>query len=344
MPSESVAEREDVERIFLSSTHEAIEKEKPPVGLKDKRVIVLAGPTACGKSAFAQMLAKMVGGEIVSADSMQVYEGLDIGTAKVTAKERREVAHHLIDIRHVTESFNVVDFCYHARRCCQEILARGNIPIVAGGSGFYLHAFLYGPPSGPPSVPSVRQALEREFNSLGADKMYERLTIMDPEYAKTITVHDKQKIVRALEIIELSGTKVSKLSWKERVNPSEFDFRCWFLHRPRSVLYQRIESRCEKMVDKGLVDEVKGLIGVGIRQNTSASQAIGYRHTLNFLETDQSRKELKAYLELFKRDSRRYAKRQLTWFRRERLFWWLDLDLHDPETAMDMIMQNYEIR
>ncbi len=157
-------------------------------------------------------LAQAIDGEIISADSMQVYKGMDIGTAKALPEERLLVPHHLIDIRQIHESFNVVDFYYEARQACQQIFDRGNVPIVVGGSGFYLHTLLYGPPSGPPSVPELRLSLEEEMERLGSEILFERLHQLDPQYAKTITKNDKQKIVRALEIMALTNKKVSKLS------------------------------------------------------------------------------------------------------------------------------------
>ena len=162
----SVETEKEVKRIILNFALEVQQQVPPPFLKKKKRVIVLAGPTCCGKSKLAMELAKAMDGEIISADSMQVYRGMDIGTAKVTHGERLLVPHHLIDTREIHESFNVVDFYYEARQACQQILDRGNVPIVAGGSGFYLHALLYGPPPGPPSVPEVRKALEQHSQSV----------------------------------------------------------------------------------------------------------------------------------------------------------------------------------
>jgi tRNA dimethylallyltransferase len=173
--------------------------------------------------------------------------------------------------------------------------------------------------------------------------MYKRLEQLDLEYAHTITKNDRQKIVRALEIIKLTGKKVSRHSWKERRRPQNYDFRCWFLHRPKEVLYNRIDKRCEQMIDKGLIEEVARLKEAGIEKNSSASQAIGYRQTLDFLASPQSKADYVFFETEFKKASRHYAKRQTTWFRKEPLFRWLDLDLHDPEVVMDIIRQDYEM-
>lgn len=341
MQGELTVEKDEIKRIFVGL---AVEAQKIPTGLQKpkKKVILIAGPTGCGKSDLAMQLCQDIGAEIISGDSIQVYRGMDIGTAKPTLEDRELVQHHLIDIRNVTDAFNVVDFYYEARHCCQLIHNRENIPIIVGGSGFYLHSLLYGPPSGPPSVPELRKSLENEIETLGSDLLYKRLAELDLEYARTITKHDKQKIIRALEIITLTGKKVSKLSWKGRHKPLNYDFRCWFLHRPKEVLYHRIEKRCDKMIEEGFLEEVERLDKEGIRTNPSACQAIGYRQALDFLDSPRSKEDYKRFMDEFKQASRNYAKRQFTWFRKEPLFRWVDLDLHDPEVVMDIIKQDFE--
>ncbi|MBA3722299.1 MAG: tRNA (adenosine(37)-N6)-dimethylallyltransferase MiaA [Parachlamydiaceae bacterium] len=335
-------ETEAVKQIVLNFALE-IQKQIPSSFQRNKkRIIVISGPTCCGKSALAMQLAKAMDGEIVSADSMQVYRGMDIGTAKATKEERLLVPHHLIDIRDITESYNVVDFFYDARQTCRQILDRKNVPIVVGGSGFYLHSFLFGPPSGPPSVPELRKDLEDEIEKIGPEILYERLVKLDPQYAKTITKNDKQKIVRALEIMTLTNKKVSKLSWKGRRKPQNYDFRCWFLHRPKDVLYDRINKRCDHMLEAGFLDEVRKL-EQGLRLNHSASQAIGYRQALDFLQTDQTEKDYKIFVDTFKQATRNYAKRQFTWFKKEPIFQWMDVDLHDHEIVFDTIKNDYEL-
>lgn len=335
--------KEDIERIFTGFAVEAQKQMSGEVYLPKKRVIVIAGPTGVGKSDFALQLAKEIGGEIVSADSMQVYRGMDIGTAKVTIEQRLEIPHHLIDIRNIDEPFNVVDFAFEARQCCKKILDRDGVPIVVGGSGFYLHSLIYGPPSGPPPMPDVRKSLQDELEALGSEALYERLRKLDPKYANTITKFDKQKIVRALEIIKLTGDPVSHNIWKGHTTPKTFDFRCWFLHRPRKLIYDRIDVRCEEMVKEGFLEEVKRLDKEGIRNNSSAAQSIGYRQALDYLTTNQTEEDYKNFLKEFKQASRRYVKRQFTWFRKEPIFHWLDMDMHDPEVAIDIIRQDHDI-
>lgn len=336
-------ETKEIKRIIWNVAIEAQKVIPSKLQRKKKRIIVISGPTCCGKSALAMALAQQIDGEIVSADSMQVYRGMDIGTAKATKEEMDLVPHHLIDIKDISENFNVVDFYYEARSCCQKILERGNVPIVVGGSGFYLHSFLFGPPSGPPSIPELRKSLEDEFEKLGSEVMYERVVQLDPQYAKSITKNDKQKIVRALEIMSLTHTKVSKLSWKERRKSANYDFRCWFLHRPKDQLYKRIEERCDHMIARGFMDEVRRLDKEGLRQNSSASQAIGYRQALEFLSSPQALADYEKFVTEFKRATKNYAKRQFTWFRRESLFKWIDVDMHDPEVVFDIIKKDYEL-
>jgi tRNA dimethylallyltransferase len=340
--SEITIEKKEIERIILDFTVEAQKQLSSNFQKTKKRAIILAGPTACGKSAFGLSLAELIGGEIISADSMQVYRGMDIGTAKSSKDERERVPHHLIDIRDLTETFNVVDFYYEARHSSQLILSRDNVPIIVGGTGFYLHSLLYGPPSGPPSVPEIRQSLEEEGERLGFEVLYERLKQLDLQYANTLTKNDKQKIVRALEIITLTGKKVSKLSWKARKKSQTYDFRCWFLHRPRNHLYDLIDKRCEHMLSQGFLEEVADLVKKGLRSNTSAAQSIGYRQALEFFDSAQTPEDYKRFVEHFKQASRNYAKRQFTWFRKEPLFRWLDLDLHDPEVALEMVRKDFE--
>lgn len=308
-----------------------------------KKVILLAGPTGSGKTQLSFVLSKCLGNcEIISADSMQVYKGMDIGTAKVTLEERLNIPHHLIDIREVSDPFNVVDFYYAAKECIKDILARGNCPVVVGGSGFYFRSLLYGPPNGPPSVPMVRQQLEAELDSKGVDFLFNRLLKLDPYYASTITRGDKHKIIRALEIITLTKEPVSKLSWKSRAPPSDVDYRCWFVYRSRENLYKRIDKRCDRMLEAGLLDEV-AKIKEELKSNPSACQAIGYKQALEYLSSNKTPEEHKKFVDEFKTASRHYAKKQFTWFRREPLFRWLNIELHDFETAAEIIAQDYTL-
>jgi tRNA dimethylallyltransferase len=330
-----------IETILFGAIPQMEQEEPPIVETRSKHVVILSGPTACGKSALALMLAPLIKGEIISADSMQVYRGMDIGTAKPTLQEMEQVPHHLFNIRDIAQGFNVVDYYYEAKNACRIIHDRGGIPVFVGGSGFYIHSILYGPPGGPPSIPELRKSFEEMWDDKGGDFLYHRLEQVDPQYAATITRNDKHKIVRALEIITMTGTKVSRNAWKKRKLSSEYIFHCWFLHRPRTTLYHRIEKRCEKMLEDGLLDEVSRLESE-IYKNPSAAQAIGYRQSLDYLKTSRSKEDYRIFVEEFKKASRHYAKRQFTWFRREPIFRWIDLDLHDPETVIDIMSNEIE--
>lgn len=306
-----------------------------------KKVIVISGPTAVGKTQLSLQVARALGGEIISADSMQVYRGMDIGTAKASLIERQSIPHHLIDIRDLSQTFNVVDFYEEAMATIQKVHAKGSIPIVVGGTGFYLHSLLYGPPSGPPSMATVREQLEQEWEFEGAEALWKRLQAYDLEYSRTITKNDKQKIVRALEIIAISGKKVSDFLTSS-IEPQKYNFRCWFLYMPKEVLYRKIEHRCDDMLAQGFLDEVKCLEKQGLRCNASASQAIGYRQCLEFLSSPQTAEDWDHLVSSFKQASRRYAKRQFTWFRKESLFRWIHRDDFTLQRAAEVILQDVE--
>ncbi len=305
---------------------------------KKKKIIVLAGPTGVGKTKISLQIAQAIGGEIVSADSMQVYRGMDIGTSKVKPEERGSIRHHLIDSRDLDETFNVVEFYNEAHQAFKEIFAREHVPIVVGGTGFYIHALIYGPPKGPAAVPEVREKLEREMDEKGSLALYERLRELDPDYATTITFRDRHKIIRALEIMTLTNQKVSFFE-KATMPLQEFDFRCWFLYSPKEILYPLLDSRCERMIEEGFIEEVKRLKQEGLENNSSASQAIGYRQCLDFLKTPD---DLSNFIRSFKQATRRYAKRQFTWFRKESLFRWVNIHKTGMDNAIEMIIQDYE--
>lgn len=309
---------------------------------KKKRVLVIAGPTAAGKTDLSLALAQALGGEILSADSMQVYRGMDIGTAKVSPEQRALIAHHLIDIRNVTEGYNVAEFYKEAQTALEAIILRDNVPIIVGGSGFYIHSILYGPPQGPPSVPEVRKQLLQQMDLLGTEVLYERLQMLDPEYAETISEMDRHKIIRALEIMALSERKVSDFPKSNSLQEQEFDFRCWFLYYPRERLYSRIEKRCDEMLEKGFLDEVRRLKEEGIEQNPSASNAIGYKQALLFLQSEQKESDYDQFQAQFKRATRQFAKRQFTWFRKEPLFRWLNIEEPGIERIKELILQDFE--
>lgn len=317
------------------------QKERIPFALGRPKIIIIAGPTGVGKTELSLQIAQAIGGEIVSADSMQVYRGMDIGTAKIRPEERGSIRHHLIDSRDIDEGFNVSDFYHESCQAFREIFARNHVPIIVGGTGFYIHALVYGPPKGPPSKPELRVHLEREMEDKGPFILYDELRALDPDYAATISFNDRHKIIRGLEIIKLTHHKVSSFEKKTSAT-DDYHFRPWFLYKQKEILYPILDERCKKMVQVGLIEEVKRLEKEGLRSNTSASQAIGYRQCLDFLQTAQTTDDLQLFLNAFQQATRRYAKRQFTWFRKEPLFRWLNLHAMGRDTVIETMIQDYE--
>lgn len=334
------------EKSFGSSSAGVVdlpEKQKLPPSVGSKKAIILSGPTATGKTDISLVLAKALGGEIISADSMQVYRGMDIGTAKVSKKQREEVPHHLIDTKDLSDAFNVVQFYEEALASIESICARDKVPIIVGGTGFYIHTLIYGPPLGPPANQHVRKKLEEDMEKFGPEPLYLKLLEFDPVYAKKITSQDKNKIIRSLEIITLTNKRVSDFFYSNEVqHHPEYNFRCWFAYYPKSILYPRIETRCDEMVEKGFLEEVKQLQEKGLTDNSSASQAIGYRQALEYFKTAQTQNNFDEFMWSFKKASKRYAKRQFTWFKKEPMFRWLNLEAYEKSQAIELILHDFE--
>ena len=277
---------------------------------------------------------------------MQVYKGMDIGTAKVSQRVQEEIPHHLIDIREIDEPYNVVDFCESANSTFVKIFSAGHVPIVVGGTGFYLHSLLYGPPIGPPSVPNLRKSLEKEIEKHGTEFLFNQLQRLDPEYAATITCRDRQKIIRGLEIISLTHQKVSafRISTERMQRFSlRYNFRCWFVYYPKQILDDKIAARCQKMIEQGFLEEIKRLQKRGLEQNPIAVQAIGYRQGLAFLRSEQTKEDWEHFVQSFTQASRRYAKRQFTWFKREPLFRWINAEEIPKDKLIELMIQDYEL-
>lgn len=317
-------------------------RKKVNLDLKKKKVIIIAGPTGVGKTSLAVDIGEILSGEVISADSMQIYKSMDIGTAKATKEQQRKVHHHLLNLKDINETFNVSEYYRIAHSACRQILFKGRVPIVVGGSGFYIHAFLYGPPMGPPSNPDIRRKLEQQLELIGPEALYERLEMLDPQYAKTITVRDKHKIIRALEIIAITKQKVSDIPLPDVDQAFVYNYRLWFLYLPKDILYERVNDRCDEMIKDGFIEEVKQLEKQGLRNNYSASQAIGYRQCLKYLESNQTMEDKMRFIDDFKRASRKYVKRQFTWFKKEPHFRWLNLHELGVEKAKEFILQDYE--
>ncbi|MBZ0159649.1 MAG: tRNA (adenosine(37)-N6)-dimethylallyltransferase MiaA [bacterium] len=271
---------------------------------------------------MALAVAERVGGEIVAADSMQVYRGLDIGTAKPTAEERRRVPHHLLDLVDPGQPFTAADYVRWASAAIAEIRARGCLPIMVGGTGLYVRALFRGLFDGPGEMTPLRETLHQEAAQMGGAALHQRLDAIDPEAAAAIHPNDLFRIVRALEVAAASGRPISTLRAEARRNhiPVPGPVMTFGLERNRQELYQRIEARVEAMMSQGLLREVRNLLDRGYCATLKPLQAIGYRHMIGYLNGRTSLDEAVASL---KRDTRRYAKRQLTWFRHENEIEWL---------------------
>ena len=297
------------------------------------RVVAIVGPTASGKSALALEVAFRTGGEIVNADALQVYRGLDIGTAKPSLEERRAVRHHLVDILEPEESFSAGEFARRAREAIRDIQARGKLAIVVGGSGLYLRSLFDGLKELPQHQPEVRLALQEELGSRGLPALYQELSHIDPETAQRLRSTDTQRILRALEVFRCSGLPLSW--WMSRENVTRPINRLMIgLTLPRTILYDRIAVRVRDMVRRGWVSEVAALLEIGTSPSAPAFQAIGYQQMVRHLE---GRSTLGAANEEALLDKRHYAKRQETWFRRERDLSWFQGP--HPENAVPFLLQ-----
>lgn len=330
--------QEKRDKIFISHLYESLKKEKD---LSKKKIIVISGPTSVGKTELSIEIAREIGGEIISADSMQVYKNMDIGTAKVSLDQRKDIKHYLIDVCDVKNEFNVVSFYKKAVEAIKTIFLKNKVPIVVGGSGFYLHALLYGPPKGPGSNKKLREKLEETAENFGLDLLYEKLKELDPEYAETITSCDRHKIIRALEIIYISKKKVSSFVPSNKMQ-EDINFRLWFLYMPKEALFQKVEKRCDEMIEMGFIEEVQKLKEMGIEKNSTACHAIGYRQALDFLKTAQTKEDFLKFIFEFKKASRKYIKRQFTWFRKEKHFRWLDISTLEEKKILEYLIQDFE--
>ncbi len=284
------------------------------------KIVVITGPTATGKTALSVALAKDFGGEIVSADSMQIYRRMDIGTAKVTPEEAAGVPHHMVDIAEPGEAYSVARYVKEASAAIDGILARGKLPIVVGGTNLYIDSLISGRDFADNEEDnSLRSEIDAEYEEKGGEKMLEILREFDPERAEKLHPADRRRIVRAIEIYRLTGKTITQHDLETRAVPPRYDAAMIALDfEDRADLYTRIDRRVDIMVEQGLFDEVKSLLDSGISENSTAMQAIGYKEPAAFFRGEITKDEA---IELIKRESRRYAKRQLTWLRRnEKLF------------------------
>lgn len=297
--------------------------------MSKKPMVILTGPTAVGKTALSIALAKRIDGAIISADSMQVYKHMDIGSAKIVPQEMQGIPHYLIDELEPSEEFHVVRFVELAKKYMQEIYAAGKIPIIVGGTGFYIQALLY-------DIDFTEQECDEEYRNRleqlarekGAETLHAMLREVDPKSAEAIHANNIKRVIRALEFYHLSGKKISEHNEKERQKDSPYEFAYFVLSDDREKLYANIDKRVDIMVERGLVEEVANLQKMGCHSGMVAMQGLGYKEILDYLD---GKSTLDEAIYIIKRETRHFAKRQLTWFRRERDVIWLDKGLYQYE-------------
>lgn len=289
-----------------------------------KKLIVIAGPTASGKTSLSIALAKAIGGEIISADSMQVYQHMDIGSAKVTSDEMDGVAHYLVDVLSPTENFNVTKFQKMAKDAMAEIYAKGKIPILVGGTGFYIQAITRDIDFTETDEEAlIRKKVESFYNENGKEALHQWFMDVDEEGAKKIHANNVKRVKRGIEFFLLTGNKISEHNEQQQQKESPYDLTYFVLTMERALLYHRINQRVDIMLEKGLVDEVRKLKNLGMTKGMTSMEGLGYKEIMAYLDGEISLEEAEYIL---KRDTRRFAKRQLTWFRREKDVHWISVD------------------
>ena len=305
--------------------------------MKKIPLIILTGPTAVGKTALSIELAKDLNAEIISADSMQIYEYMDVGSAKVTKEEMDGVIHHLIDEVKPDYAFSVSEFQKRANKYIKDIDDRGKKVLVTGGTGLYLNSLIYDMDFAKSNSNSkLREELELELKEKGIDYMHEKLRALDEDAANRIHKNNTKRVIRALEVC-LDGKKMQDFSTELRYNEN-YQPIIIVLNRDREVLYERINKRVDLMMENNLIDEVKHLLDIGYDKNLISMQGIGYKEIVKYLEGEYSLDEA---IEIIKRDSRRYAKRQITWFKRYKESKWFDLDKYDNSEILKEDILNY---
>lgn len=297
-------------------------------------VLVITGPTATGKTALGVELSKNLNGEVVSADSMQIYKYMDIGTAKVTPEETQGIPHHMVGNISPFEEYSAARYVEDAAPICDDILSRGKLPIIVGGTGLYIDALLKGLTFAKRGDDEVRDRISAEYDTLGGEALYEKLKKIDPEAAARLHANDKKRIVRALEIFEVTGVTMSEHDRLSREIPPRFDaVKIALSFENREDLYERIDKRVDIMAEKGLVEEVKTLLDMGLTDKHTAMQAIGYKELVDAIKNGS---DISAALDKIKQESRRYAKRQLSWLRRDSEINWI---LHRKTPQIEEALQ-----
>lgn len=301
-----------------------------------QKVIVICGPTASGKTALSIELAKRINGEVVSADSMQIYDEMSIGTAKPDEEEMQGIKHYLIGNVSPTTRYSVSDYKSDAMNAIEEIINKNKMPIVVGGTGLYVNSLIYGIDY--PEVKTdleYREKLEKIAKKEGLKHLYEKAMQIDPEAAKNISENDKKRIIRILEIYKETGKTKTQLEIESRKNGVPYDYRVFAINMPREILYDRINRRVDIMIERGLIDEVKQLYEKYGEELRTAVQGIGYKEVIDYLNGVYSKEEM---VEKIKMETRRYAKRQLTWFRKIQDIIWID-GLNDIQNNVDIILE-----
>lgn len=301
-----------------------------------KKVIAVVGPTASGKTSLAIEIAKAVGGEIVSCDSMQIYKGMAIATAQPTQEEKQGIPHHLIAFLDPTETYSVAQYVEDAKKCIDDIFSRNKVPVIAGGTGLYVDSLLGGIDFGfVPDNSEMREKLKIRLENEGAEKLLSELREIDPETAQQLHVNNTGRIMRALEVYYLTGETISAQKIKSREKGSDYDVLYIYInYNDRQILYDRIEKRVDIMVETGLLEEAEKFISLG--EETTSKQAIGYKELKPYLNNECSLEEA---LDNLKKETRHYAKRQMTWFRRNKDLFEINPDT-DPaycETAINAV-------
>jgi len=309
-----------------------------------KPLIVIAGPTATGKSKLAVRLAKEIQGEIISADSMQVYKGMDIGTAKVTLKEMEGVKHHLIDVLNPDEACSIAWFQKMVKAAMADIYARGKVPILAGGTGFYIQSIIYDITFMDHEADhSYRDSLEEMARNGDKALLFAKLEAVDPDSAKTIHMNNVKRVIRALEYYHMANEPISRHNSREKEKQSPYNVGFYVLNMDRELLYNRIHIRVDQMMEEGLVEEVKGLLEQGYSKDLVSMQGLGYKEIIGYLENEY---DLDYAIDLLKKGTRHFAKRQLTWFKREKDVAWLNLEdfNHDMKYIIKYILKDIEVK
>ncbi|MBR4341593.1 MAG: tRNA (adenosine(37)-N6)-dimethylallyltransferase MiaA [Lachnospiraceae bacterium] len=311
---------------------------KPPL-------IIISGPTAVGKTALSVELARLTDGEIISADSMQVYRKMNIGTAKITEEEKKGIPHYLIDIMDPDGKFDVTVFKQMASECIDDILSRGKLPIIVGGTGFYIQSVLYDVDFADYDEDrraEVKIQLEEELEQNGIDYMFEMLKSVDPVYAEIIHKNNVRRVIHGLEYNILTGNRLSEHNEEQRERTSRFNFLYCVLNDERVKIYGRINTRVDEMLRQGLADEVRNLLAEGYSRDLRSMQGLGYKEMADYLSGDCSYAEA---VELIKRDTRHFAKKQLTWFKRERDVCEVNRsNFNNKKEMLDFIMSGAELR